>query len=56
MGAGMKAKSVKSSRVVMSYVMMPQDANPFVIVHGGVIMKYYIMGKDFRPGRFRRLN
>lgn len=36
----MKAKSVQSSRVVMSHVMMPQDANPFGIVHGGVIMKH----------------
>jgi len=36
----MKAKSVQYSRVVMAHVMMPQDANPFGIVHGGVVMKH----------------
>lgn len=36
----MKAKSVKSSMVIMSQMMMPQDANPTGNVHGGVIMKH----------------
>ena len=36
----MKAKSVKSSGVIMSQIMMPQDANPIGNVHGGVIMKH----------------
>jgi len=33
-------KTVKESRVVMSHVMQPQDANPAGNVHGGVVMKY----------------
>ena len=36
----MKAKSVKSIEVIMSQIMMPQDANPIGNVHGGVIMKH----------------
>jgi acyl-CoA hydrolase len=36
----MKAKKVSESKVVMSHVMMPQDANPAGNVHGGVIMKH----------------
>ena len=35
----MKAKTVKSSSVVMAHLMMPQSANPTGIIHGGVIMK-----------------
>jgi len=35
----MEAKSVNYSKAVMSQVMMPQDANPSGIVHGGVVMK-----------------
>lgn len=33
-------KCVNDSKVVMSHVMMPQDANPAGIVHGGVVMKH----------------
>ncbi len=36
----MKVKSAKKSRIIMSLVMMPQDANPAGIVHGGIIMKH----------------
>ena len=36
----MKPKTVAESKVVMSHVMMPQDANPAGNVHGGVIMKH----------------
>ena len=35
----MSGKTVKDSVVVISHVMMPQDANPAGNVHGGVIMK-----------------
>jgi acyl-CoA hydrolase len=33
-------KSVAYSRVTMSHMMLPQDANPAGIVHGGVVMKH----------------
>jgi acyl-CoA hydrolase len=36
----MKAKTVKKSSVKMAHLIMPQDANPTGIVHGGVVMKY----------------
>ena len=35
----MKAKSVSESSVILSHLMLPQDANPTGNVHGGVIMK-----------------
>ena len=35
----MNGKTVKDSVVVISHVMLPQDANPAGNVHGGVIMK-----------------
>ena len=35
-----EAKSVAYSRVTMSHMMLPQDANPAGIVHGGVVMKH----------------
>ena len=35
-----QAKSVDYSRVTMSHMMLPQDANPAGIVHGGVVMKH----------------
>jgi len=35
----MEKKGVEYSRAVMSQVMMPQDANPAGIIHGGVVMK-----------------
>ena len=36
----MKEKSVEQSSVTMSHMMMPQDANPAGIIHGGVVMKH----------------
>ncbi len=33
-------KTIKNSRVIMSHVVLPQDANPLGNVHGGVIMKH----------------
>ncbi len=33
-------KTVNYSRVIMSHVVLPQDANPLGNVHGGVIMKH----------------
>lgn len=33
-------KSVAASQVTMSHMMLPQDANPAGIVHGGVVMKH----------------
>lgn len=35
----MKGKRVQDSTVILSHVVMPEDANPAGIVHGGVIMK-----------------
>ncbi len=35
-----KRKKIKESRAVMSHMVLPQDANPAGIVHGGVIMKH----------------
>lgn len=35
----MNGKSVSESLVVLSHLMLPQDANPTGNVHGGVIMK-----------------
>ncbi|MFQ6014414.1 MAG: acyl-CoA thioesterase [Anaerolineae bacterium] len=35
----MQAKRVKDSRVTISHVVLPTDANPRGYVHGGVIMK-----------------
>ena len=35
----MEGKRVEDSHVVLSLVMLPQDANPAGLVHGGVIMK-----------------
>jgi acyl-CoA hydrolase len=34
------AKTVDYSRVTMSHMMLPQDANPAGIVHGGVVMHH----------------
>ena len=39
-GPSLPAKSVAYSRVTMSHMMLPQDANPAGIVHGGVVMKH----------------
>jgi len=36
----MKAKAVRESSVTMSHMMMPQDANPAGIIHGGIVMKH----------------
>ncbi len=39
----MEGKRVKGSSVTISYVMMPEDANPAGNVHGGIIMKHIDM-------------
>jgi uncharacterized protein (TIGR00369 family) len=36
----MKAKTVKKSSVIMAHLMMPQNANPTGIIHGGVVMRH----------------
>ena len=36
----MQGIPVSESRVILSHLMLPQDANPTGNVHGGVIMKY----------------
>ena len=38
-GAAPPPQSVAYSRVIMSHMLLPQDANPAGIVHGGVVMK-----------------
>jgi acyl-CoA hydrolase len=38
--AQLTAKSVAYSRVIMSHMLLPQDANPAGIIHGGVVMKH----------------
>jgi uncharacterized protein (TIGR00369 family) len=35
----MEGKKIKESQVIISQIMMPQDANPAGNVHGGAIMK-----------------
>ncbi|PID41032.1 MAG: acyl-CoA thioesterase [Proteobacteria bacterium] len=39
-GITRNSKTVAYSRVIMSHMMLPQDANPAGIVHGGVVMKH----------------
>lgn len=39
-GAPLAPKAVGESRVIMAHIMLPQDANPAGIVHGGVVMKH----------------
>ena len=36
----MNPKTVESTSVIMSHMMLPPDANPVGIVHGGVVMKH----------------
>jgi acyl-CoA hydrolase len=36
----MQAKTVKFSRVIMAHKMLPQEANPAGILHGGVVMRH----------------
>ena len=36
----MEPKTVDSTSVIMSQMMLPPDANPVGIVHGGVVMKH----------------
>ena len=36
----MKPKTVQHSRVIMSHIILPQDANLIGITHGGVVMKH----------------
>ena len=38
--AAFQPKTVAYSRVTMSHMMLPQDANPAGIVHGGVVMHH----------------
>ena len=39
-GGSHSPKTADYSRVTMSHMMLPQDANPVGIVHGGVVMKH----------------
>ncbi len=39
-GASHPAKTTNYSRVIMSHMMLPQDANHAGIVHGGIVMKH----------------
>lgn len=39
-GLSLPPKTMGYSRVIMSHIMQPQDANPAGIVHGGVVMKH----------------
>jgi len=36
----MKAKNIATSCITMSQLMLPENANPLGIVHGGVVMKH----------------
>jgi len=36
----MEPKAVASTSIIMSHMMLPPDANPVGIVHGGVVMKH----------------
>lgn len=38
-GPDLPAKPMSASRVVLSYLMNPADANPLGSVHGGVILR-----------------
>lgn len=52
----MEGKRVKDSRVTISYVMMPEDANPAGNVHGGIIMKHIDMTGGVVAMRHARCN
>jgi len=50
----MTAKQVADSRVIMSHMLQPQDANPAGNVHGGVVMKYIDDAAGVVAGRHAR--
>ncbi len=52
----MEGKPVKDSSVIISYVMMPEDANPAGNVHGGIIMKHIDMTGGVVGTRHARCN
>ena len=52
----MEVKHVKDSCVTISYVMMPEDANPAGNVHGGIIMKHIDMTGGVAAMRHARCN
>jgi uncharacterized protein (TIGR00369 family) len=52
----MNGKRVKDSSVVLSQMMIPQDANPAGNVHGGVIMKLIDTSGAVAAGRHARAN
>jgi acyl-CoA hydrolase len=52
----MEGKRVRDSSVVISYVMMPEDANPAGNVHGGIIMKHIDMTGGVVAMRHARCN
>jgi len=52
----MEGKHVKDSCVTISYVMMPEDANPAGNVHGGIIMKHIDMTGGVSAMRHARCN
>jgi acyl-CoA hydrolase len=52
----MESKTIKDSSVTISYVMLPEDANPAGNVHGGVIMKHIDMTGGVVAMRHSRSN
>ena len=52
----MEGKCIKDSCVTISYVMLPEDANPAGNVHGGVIMKHIDMTGGVVAMRHSRSN
>ncbi len=54
--ARMEGKTVRESRIAISHVMLPQDANIAGNVHGGVIMKHVDTAAGFVAARHARSN
>ncbi len=52
----MEGKTVRESRVALSHVMLPQDANIAGNVHGGVIMKHIDTAAGLVAARHARSN
>jgi acyl-CoA hydrolase len=52
----MEGKNVKDSAVTISYLMLPEDANPAGNVHGGIIMKHIDMTGGVAAMRHARCN
>ena len=52
----MEGKKVQDSRVLLSQVMMPQDANLAGNVHGGIVMKHIDMAGGLVAVRHARCN